>query len=266
MLDSLLSQTVKPERVILYLCHKYPRFPEWNGAEPVVPEGVEIRYVDKDLGPATKILPALKDFAGEDLDILFCDDDQVYKPYLAEWLLKERKARPNDTIGASGMQDYFPLAKGTSRRFTHYPRLLRLRKLANVRYLVHLLWLQIKSWLTGKVYADPARRNVMRAGYADGFEGFMGVLVRPDFFPEEVFDIPEFARPVDDVWLSGHATRNGHPPWIIGGLFEPVLMPDPTEDHDNETALYRSAFGGVNRDKSNQEVVRYFQEKYGLWL
>ncbi len=70
-LESLLSQTVRPERVILYLSRHYRRFPDWDGALPEVPEGVEIRLVEEDYGPATKLLPALKEFAGQDVDILF---------------------------------------------------------------------------------------------------------------------------------------------------------------------------------------------------
>lgn len=264
-LESLLNQTVKPEKVIVYLSKSYNRFPDWDGTPPDVPDGVEIRYVPQDLGPATKILPALRDFAGQDIEILFCDDDQHYQPHLAEMMLKARELRPDDSIGASGMQDYDPPEGTRKRKFRHRPRLVRLRKETNLRYLLHIFGLYLLGRITGKTYNDPPRRIVVRAGYADGFEGYMGVMVRPDFFSEEVYDIPEFARPVDDVWLSGHATRMGHPPWIIGGLFEPVLMPHSTEDHDNGTALYRSEFGGVNRDQSNIEVVRYFQKTYGLW-
>lgn len=264
-LESLLAQTVRPERVILYLNRQYTRFPDWDGTLPDVPEGVEIRMVDQDYGPATKILPALREFAGQDVEILFCDDDQIYQPYLAEAYLKARAKHPDACIGASGMQDYAPLNEGETRQFDYRPRMKRLWKKANVAFLLHLFGLYLLSKVTGKHYEDPVRRNVLRPGHADGFEGWMGVMVRPEFFPEEVFDIPDFARPVDDVWLSGHATRLGHAPWIIGGPLQPVLMPDTTDAHNNETALYRSEFGGVRRDQSNIDTVRHFQKTYGIW-
>ena len=264
-LESLLGQTVPPERVVLYLSRNYTRFPDWDGTLPDVPEGVEIRMVDEDHGPATKLLPALKEFAGEDLDILFCDDDQVYQPYLAAALLEGRRQHPEASIGASGMTDFAPLNEGEKRQFEHRPRLLRFWKVTNVGFRLQLLGQDLLTWITGKTYPEPLRHQVMRAGYADGFEGWAGVLVRPEFFPPEVFDIPDFARPVDDVWLSGHATRMGHPPWIVGSLFEPTLMSLPTDDHHNETALHRAIFAGAHRRKSNSDTARYFQETYGIW-
>lgn len=263
-LDSLLAQTVPAERIILYINDSYLRFPDWDGTLPVVPEGVEIRRVAEHWGPATKVLPALRDFADEDVDILFCDDDQIYAPYLAERMLNERKRRPEVCIGISPMEDYAPPVGQTRRAWDARPRVLRLWKVTNV---LHRLQLGLANWRARRtgVFYEPLRRHVMRSGYADGFEGFMGVLVRPRFFPPEVFDLPDFARPVDDVWLSGHATRAGHPPWILGGFSEPVLMPRSKPAHLDETALHRNDFDGRDRDDSNLEVVRYFQETYGLW-
>ncbi len=264
-LESLLNQTVRPERVILYLSRHYIRYPDWDGQLPEVPEGVEIRLVDENWGPATKLLPALKEFAGEDLEILFCDDDQIYRPNMAARFLAARAKHPQSCIGSSGMVDYPAPDTAAKRRFEQHPRMKHLWKHLNPAFLLKLLRLEVGRQITGQDYIDPVRRSVWRAGYADGFEGFSGVLVRPEFFPDDVFDIPDFARPVDDVWLSGHATRMGHAPWIVGGLFYPMLMPDPTEDHENETALYRSEFGGVARDESNIKTARYFQKKFGIW-
>ena len=264
-LASLLAQTVPPERVILYLSRHYTRFPDWDGTLPEVPEGVEIRVVDEDFGPATKLLPALKEFAGEDLEILFCDDDQIYPTYLAEDLLNGRAAHPEACVAASGMQDYAPPAGKRARSFTHRPRLLHLWKKTNLIFLVKVFGLFLLGKITGRTYREPRRHRVLRPGYADGFEGWMGVMVRPGFFPPDVFDIPDFARPVDDVWLSGQAMRLGHPTWIVGGLFQRNLMPLSTDDHDNETALYRSVFGGATRSQSNIDTAKYFQDNFGIW-
>jgi hypothetical protein len=264
-LESLLAQTVKPERVIVYLSREYRRFPEWDGSLPKVPEGVEIRLVDEDYGPATKLLPALKEFAGQDIDILFCDDDQIYRPYIAERLLKARAKRPNDMIAISPMADYLPPEGQAKRKAFARPKVLRLWRVTHVPFHIHRHWRRFVSWVTGRPYEEPARRLMMRSGYADGCEGWMGILVRPDFFPDEVYDIPDFAWPVDDVWFSGHATRMGHRPWIIGGFFEPILSPVYKDDHINETALHQQVFNDAGRDESNIATVRYFQETYGLW-
>ena len=265
-LESLLAQTVKPARVIVYLSRTYRRFPDWDGCLPKVPEGVEIRLVDEDLGPATKILPALRDFAGQDVDLFFCDDDQIYRPYLLERMLAARRAHPDACIAISPMDD-FPAPEGQGRRKDkRAPHVLRLWKVTNLGFRLRDLWCRIRARATGKPYVQPDRRTILRPGHADAFEGWMGVLVRPEFFPEDVFDIPDFAWPVDDVWLSGQARRKGHFPWIIGGFREPILHPQSSEEHTNETALHRNVFDGSNRISSNLAVVRYFQETYGIWI
>lgn len=264
-LESLLAQSVKPARVILYLSREYRRFPDWDGTLPEVPDGVEIRLVDEDFGPATKVLPALRDFAGQDIDILFCDDDQVYRPCIAERLLAARAKRPNDCIAINPMADFEPPEGAHKRQDIKRPKLLRLWKVTHVPFHIRRHWRGLVCWITGAPYKDPPRRLLMRSGYGDAFEGWMGVLVRPEFFPEEVFDIPDFAWPVDDVWLSGQATRMGHPAWIIGGFFEPILMPENQESHFSDSALHNQVFGGAGRDDSNVKAVRYFQETYGIW-
>ncbi|PSL22346.1 glycosyltransferase family A protein [Shimia abyssi] len=264
-LKSLLAQTIKPERVILYINRHYARYPDWDGTLPDVPEGVEVKIVDEDYGPATKLLPALKEYWGQDKEILFLDDDQVYKPFLAERFFRAREKHPDACISTSGMDDY-DTPDNAPRAFYPRPRSLRNWRITDVGFQIKMLWRDVKSIFADKAIPEPTRRLVLRPGYADGFEGFGGVLVRPTFFAEEVFDIPEFAKPVDDVWLSGHAMRKGHPAWIIGGYLEPVLEAQMLETHKNENALHRSVFNNKDRDVSNSEVVRYFQEKYQIWL
>lgn len=264
-LQSLLNQTVPAENVILYLNRRYRRFPNWDGTPPEVPDGVEIRWVEEDYGPATKILPAVREFANQDVEILFCDDDQDYRPNLAERLLIARRRHPNDAVAVSGMQDYAPLP-GTKRRFDMYPRRMYLWQVTNVGYRLRAFLHRMRERMTGRSHTPPARRLILRPGYADGFEGWMGVMVRPEFFPEETFDIPDFAWPVDDVWLSGHLMRQGHGAWIVGGFFEPILQPVMKHAHGDEEALFRSKFDGKTRRDLNNEAARYFQETYGIWL
>ncbi|SHJ03296.1 hypothetical protein SAMN05444000_104216 [Shimia gijangensis] len=265
VLESLLAQTAKPEKIILYLSRHYGRYPDWDGALPEVPDGVEIRLVDEDYGPATKVIPALKQFATGGYNILFLDDDQIYPRNLARYMLKIRKRRPNDCLAVSRMLDYDPLP-GTTRQFQHTPRPVRRWRKTHLGYQLHLLWLETLGRITGKTYQEPPRRVYLRSGYADGFEGFRGVMVRPEFFPPEVFNIPDFARAVDDIWLSGHALRMGHPAWIMGGVFAPCLESKQLPAHEDETALHHNEFHGRDRKTSNHEVVRYFQETYGIWL
>lgn len=265
-LACLVNQSVPAEKVILYLSRSYQRFPDWDGTLPEVPEGVEIRLVDEDWGPATKVLPAVRDFHGQDLDILFCDDDQFYPPHLAAEFLKARKRHPDAPIAASPSKDWSltPVTDPNNKR--PKPRVRRLWRATNLALRLQRRWRRSVERRTGKVLSSPPHRRVLRAGFADGFEGYMGVLVRPEFFPDEVFDIPDFAWPVDDVWLSGHLVRMGRYPWVIGGLFQPRMMAEMTVDHASDTALFRSQFEGKRRSESNLTTVRYFQETYGVWL
>ncbi|WP_152926516.1 glycosyltransferase family 2 protein [Shimia sp. SK013] len=245
------------------MSRQYRRFPEWDGTPPDVPDGVEVRWVEEDFGPATKVLPAVRDFQGAGVDILFCDDDQVYRPILAERLLAARARRPNDVVAISGMQTY--PAKSGARVSLRLPRRRFLWRTTNPRWQARRLWARALDRLGCAPYVQPPCRVTLRTGYADGFEGFMGVMVSPSFFPEEVFDIPDFAWPVDDVWLSGHVTRKGHGIWVIGGLFEPMLTPIRKPSHLDHTALNQNAIGGVGRNDANLETIRFFQATYDIW-
>lgn len=262
-LESLLAQTVKAEQVVLYISKTYRRFPDWDGGLPDVPDGVEVRLVEEDFGPASKLLPAVRDFSGRDVEILFCDDDQIYRPHLAEHLLRERARRPNDVVCVSGMQTY-PALEG-NRQTLRLPRRRFLWRTTNPRWQARRFWRRLNARFGGVDYVQPPARITLRKGYGDGFEGYMGVMLDPAFVPPEALDIPDFAWSVDDVWLSGHVTRRGHGIWVTGGLFERMVTPMRKPSHLDETALNQNAVGGLERDAANLETVRYFQRTYGIW-
>ncbi len=262
-LESLLAQTVPAQQVVLYLAKEYRRFPDWDGRLPEVPVGVDVRVVEEDFGPATKVLPAVREFAGQGVELLFCDDDQIYRPHLAECLLRERALRPDDAVCVSGMTRYSGLEG--QRRNERKPRRRFLWRTTNPRWQARRFWRRLQSRFGGADYVQPPARVTLRKGYADGFEGYMGVMLKPEFFPEEVFDITDFAWAVDDVWLSGHVTRNGHGIWVAGGLMDPMITPVRKPSHLDDTALNQTAIGGVKRDDANLETVRYFQRTYGIW-
>ena len=58
-LQSLLNQKARVSSVNLYLPRNYRRFAWDPSVLPEVPQGVNIRLVDQDYGPATKVLPAV---------------------------------------------------------------------------------------------------------------------------------------------------------------------------------------------------------------
>ena len=258
-LETLVRQTVRPEAIILYLPESYRRFPDWDGRLPDVPEGVEIRRVSEDFGPATKLLPALKDFAGQDIEILFCDDDMAYARDWAEQFLRQREKQPDDCITlCGGVIETIPLRE---RKALLTPRAWRLWRVfdmeQNLRVLVETFGRRFLGW----PYRFVGRRRCLRAGYVDNFMGFGGVLVRPEFFDEDVFDIPEEVWSVDDIWLSGVAMKNGHPVWMIPRRREATSHP-----HFAEADLTSMEGGSDGRDEANARAVRYLQDRYGIWL
>lgn len=97
MLNSLLTQTVKPDLIILNIPKVFKRTSE----EYDIPNGLEdkifINKINKDYGPATKIIPTiqyLKDnnFNPTETRIVYLDDDVKYPPAMLEVF----KEMPND--------------------------------------------------------------------------------------------------------------------------------------------------------------------------
>ncbi|WP_127112664.1 glycosyltransferase family A protein [Shimia sediminis] len=257
-LETLLRQTVPARQIIVYLPKTYHRFPDWDGSLPQVPEGVEIRRVDEDYGPATKLLPALRDF-GADQEILFCDDDMDYPRDWAVAFFKQRARQPDAciTLCAGSVKD--PQLK--ARQNLLRPRAWRLWRAfdmeQNLRVMVEAFGRKALGW----PHRFVGRRRCLKAGYMDNFMGFGGVLVRPGFFDDDVFDIPEEAWSVDDIWLSGIAMKNGHPVWMI-----PRRRESTSHAHFNQAALTDMEGGRQGRDKANARAARYLQERYGIWL
>jgi hypothetical protein len=88
-LRSLLSQSVRPEKVVLWVGRDaIPGLPD--AVRQLQSHGLEIRETD-DIGPFTKIIPALQEFP--DAFIVTADDDVFYPP---DWLARLVKAWPGD--------------------------------------------------------------------------------------------------------------------------------------------------------------------------
>lgn len=87
------------EEVHLALPRSYHRFPG-PVTPPALPAGVILHLEERDLGPATKILPlAARSDAGT--EILYCDDDWLYEQGWAEVFAEKRAAHPEAALAAS---------------------------------------------------------------------------------------------------------------------------------------------------------------------
>lgn len=258
-LQSLLGQTAKIDKIYLYIPNHYNRFPDWDGSLPQVPEGVEIRRTDKDLGPATKVLAAAREFRGQDVDILLCDDDRRYERNWAKGLLRGKAQHPGAAIAYLGLQAHMISTSTTPR--THQPRAERSWRITDVEFQLTFLWRQILAGRNWRQVGEPRRRVFKKSGYVDIFEGCAGVLLRPEFFDDVAYDIPPVLRSVDDVWLSGMLARADVPIWLQGNIHEPACTEAEAFD-----PLVTSIVDGADRATANRLAVEYMQENFGVWL
>ena len=91
-IESLMQQTVKPNRIVLWLDEKLKDSPLPLALVKQSARGLEIRYT-RDLKPYTKLIPALKEFP-EDV-IITVDDDMAYDFDVIEKLTNAYKAEPD---------------------------------------------------------------------------------------------------------------------------------------------------------------------------
>jgi hypothetical protein len=235
-LDSLLRQRLRAEQIILYIPQSYRRFPDWDGKLPIVPEGVEICRVSEDFGPATKVLPAVRQFHGKDIDVLFCDDDVAYDRDWSSRFAAVRTLRPDVCVVEAG-KDISSIRERPSDRL---PRMHRGRS---------RLWRRITR-----------KSSFLASGYCDLLMGVGGGLVRPDFFTERVFDIPDMMWPVDDIWLSGQLELNRVPIWLN------AKAPRRKERRSKDVAsLRRMIHAGHGRNDLNAAGIAYLRKQYGIW-
>lgn len=257
-LEALLAQRRPAEEIRLYIPRRYRRFPDWDGRLPEVPRGIRICRAEEDLGPATKVLFAAEELRGQDLGLLYCDDDRTYAPEWSHRLLRAWRRRPQGTIASCGWDlDHLglPLPEADPQ-----PRFgLQVRRMdPEYRYLRTRQ--RIGRLFGGAKGPKPQRNLIGRSGHCHVAEGFGGVLIRPDWLPQEAWQIPPVLWAVDDVWLSGHLTRTGHAPWLparahrlrTGGVSDVAALADATLD-------------GAGRAEANLRCARHFIETYGIW-
>lgn len=245
-LYSLLAQREPAAEIRLYIPQSYRRFADWDGALPSVPAGVSIHRTEADIGPATKILPAARELRGQDVQIVFCDDDKIYD---RDWLARFKAAaaaHPGCCIVEAG--ETFPDIADSARPADRLPRGRRQAKTLGYR-LIRLATLTL--------HKPHLYRN---SGYVDQISGYGGVLVRPDWFGDEVSEIPGNMWMVDDPWLSGHLERAGIPIWLNGKGRQPGFA-----SSGRLAALLDLVDDGNDRVASDLAVIDYMRSHYGIW-
>lgn len=182
VLGNMLLQTVKPDKIVLWLSKE--QFPNGESDLPeqlikLKAKGVEIEWCDGDIKAYKKFLPALKKFPDDILVIV--DDDLVYSPELVEKLYEAHQKFP-DAIIASRCHE---IKRDENGKISSY-----------------------KTW--------KKQCNYDTYQYKDNwfFTGGAGTLLPPHIFGDEIFDMETIGACcpwADDVWLNINAAMNRVP-------------------------------------------------------
>ena len=250
-LSSLLQQGA--DEVWLHVPKAYRRFPEWDGTLPKVPKGVQLRRCDADYGPATKVLPACRDLAGMEAQILFCDDDGTFAPHWASRLFKLQAQRPREAVAAYVRSVNGYVANAVTGR--NRPLAWQIPIAWDVPYRLGRLMFKYLGM------PQPWRRPFFRAGYGDIFFGVGGVVIRPEFLDEIAFDVPAEAWAVDDIWLSAQLARRGIP------VYCPFRHPLPMAlAHADASSLFDMTVNGQDRQMLNRAAAEYCRDRFKIWV
>ncbi|MDD4556283.1 MAG: hypothetical protein PHE89_03015 [Alphaproteobacteria bacterium] len=192
---SILSQTTKPDKVILWLGkNKFPE-KEQNLPKPLqemISKGLEVRFVD-DLKAYTKIIYALQEFPE---DIVVTADDDIFYP--EDWLenLYEAHLQAPQTI------------------FTNRAKVIKIIK---DKTMSHRKWYSFSGIANGMAIKIETSRKWKRFNHPLHdkvssnrifFNGKGGVLYPPHCFYKDVIKQEVFATLVpfeDNIWLWGMA-------------------------------------------------------------
>lgn len=233
-LASILDQTVKVDEIAINIPYvsrkgKKYRIPGWFDKL----ENVTIHRVDKDEGPATKLLPAVrresKGQGKHQTRIIAIDDDNIYNSRTLEILLS-----------------YFDYYNKDSNKvaISNYGILLR---------------------PDGRLplFTDRFKYMFMDTREVDLLQGFSGFVITPDMLPKESLEIkncPKEAISVDDIWFSGWLHLNGVK--IISPAFMYRHLPIVNFGEIRLTPAL--AFGENAGFVSDQIVIDWFVKEKGM--
>ena len=228
-INSLLGQYQMIDKIIVNIPFKYHRFDD-----PIIIP-LFLRLNDKiiinrceDYGPATKLLGLLanSDIKPEPEDIIIiCDDDRNYPLDFVKDLVTSVNKHSNYCITNAGWE----IEALSSYRYvkTDYPR--------------------------GKEYDIE--------GFIDVLGGCCGFALKYKMVSDKKdmmeVDMNSKIFLVDDVWISGHLTKNGVKIWLQKSVDAPRNI--------NITNALCNLVGENSRQVCNEIAIKYFIDKYHIW-
>lgn len=220
-ISTLLQQTIKPDRVVLWLASEQFK-------DKILPEnlirlqeyGLEIKWTEKDIRSFKKLIPSLKEFP-EDI-IITADDDIFYPDDFVENLYNAYLENPE---------------------YIHANRAFMVKKKLNGR-----LYIKSRNYQYNSSYL-PSFRNELMSGY--------GTLFPPHSLSDIAIDDSIFMKVMptnDDIWAWGMAVLNGTKIMVNKNGYKLKLLEDRTvqqfalkDMNRNDTTVGMSGRDGVNK-------------------
>ena len=220
-IKSLINQTITPSAIVLWLCEDN-YFGKNSISKDSIPEYVlenerkgllTIKWT-KNIGPFTKLIPALSEFPGK--KIITADDDTIYPKNWLKRLLRVSDDNPGDIV----------CYRGSKMLLSHDNKL--------------------QPYNTWPEFTSKKKSPLLF------FKGKDGVLYPPGSFSKEVFNVSVFKELTpfnDDIWYTAMALLNGancikvesiHGDFpVTEGSFEVMLMSTNVEYEKNDKYLER---------------------------
>lgn len=224
-IESIMQGSVKPSRIVLWLSRDLQASALPQTLLNQISRGLEVQYTD-DIGPYTKLVPALKEYS--DSVIVTIDDDILYPYDTLEMLVSAYKKQPN-CIVANRVMDIVLDNQG-------HPT-------------------SLPTW---KELEDKDR--VSKFNF---FEGVGAVLYPPHCFTADVLDqsvFTEICPTADDVWFNCMAllSRTSVVPANHHYSRFPLLINESVQD----SALWR--INSRTTHTLNDKQLRAVMQKYNL--
>lgn len=182
-IQTILNQSVRPDRVILYLaCEQFPARELPQTLHDLIREhpSFEVRWCRHDIRSFKKLVPALRDFPN-DIIVTF-DDDILYPPTIIERLVEKHHKHPNAICGC---------------------RVKRIR-IKNHEIENYRNWSRYRTLRSVFSGVFPQYRNIATTG---GGALFPPHVLHPDVLREDIF--MNLCPTTDDLWFWAMAVHNG---------------------------------------------------------
>lgn len=223
-IKSLLNQTVKPGKIILWLAKDQFRDVEIpESLRKLCEYGLQIRYCEEDILAHKKYYYAMREFP--DHTIITYDDDIIYPEDSLEKLLRMHQQHPKAIICNRGRE--IKVCSGEVAAYRHWK-------------------------VSGHVPAGVPSDRVMASTGA-------GTLYPPRCMPEETFDIEkirQLALTADDLWMKAMSIK-GQVPVVKSQTRCKALC--VSKSRQKVTLAHRNVDQNLN-DRVMQNLLEYYPE------